>query len=282
MQVDFHVHTNFSDGTLTPEEILKACADKKLDAVGICDHWGTSKYSDKFQVTEIGKYVSRLKSLRAGYAGMEVHIGLEVDFSNKYGVDVRQYDYNELNTVDYILFEHVNTDEVEGNPVDGRSLDELIAIRNNFSIPVGLAHNHFQKNFDGHEEETIQKLSRHNIFLELCEAEDKGKKVVDKMLLQQMMEIKKNFNSAFEVGELLSRMKGDNSGNAVRKKHAEDNKYFFEHFSENTWELIKKYKLPVSISSDSHKGLEIGKCNTLMPYLQKYDLERQIIFQRNG
>ena len=35
---DLHVHTDFSDGTFTPEEVINCANDKKLSSVAICDH----------------------------------------------------------------------------------------------------------------------------------------------------------------------------------------------------------------------------------------------------
>lgn len=277
MNIDFHLHTTFSDGILTPEQLIEECAKRDMKKVGICDHWGTRKYSSRFQVTDIAAYVETLSALRACYKEPEIYIGLEVDFSNAYGISPEEYDYDALNRAEYLLFEHVDTKEVEGNPVNGRSLEELIRIRSRFGMPVGLAHNNFQRNFPGMEE-TIKKMKENEIFLELCEAEDKGKKTVDSVLLQQMMEIRRNFSSAFEVAEMINKLKKEKTEGMVRKKHAEGHQYFFELFEERTWELIHKYGLRLSVSSDSHKGTEIGKSEKAEKYLQKYDLAAQLIF----
>ena len=36
--VDLHVHTNYSDSTFTPEEVVRAASEKGLSAIAICDH----------------------------------------------------------------------------------------------------------------------------------------------------------------------------------------------------------------------------------------------------
>ncbi len=277
MNIDLHLHTTFSDGILTPEQLLDECAKRNIKKAGICDHWGTRKYSSRFQVTDIASYVKALSALRARYKEPEVHIGLEVDFSNAYGAAPEEYDFDALNQAEYLLFEHVETKEVEGNPVDGRSLEELVRIRSRFGIPVGLAHNNFQRNFPD-TGEAIKKMKENDIFLELCEAEDKGKKAVDGILLQQMMEIRRNFSSAFEVAEMVERLKKEKAEGMVRKKHAEGHQYFFELFEERTWELIRKHGLKLSVSSDSHKGTEIGKSEKVERYLNQYGLAAQLIF----
>ena len=278
--IDYHVHTTCSDGVLSPEELIEACRKKGVFDIGITDHYGTTKYSEYFQVTDVKAYVEKLSMLRDENPDINLHIGLEVDFSTVYGQDPELFDYDSMNRVEYLLFEHVDTKEVEGNPVHGRTIEKLISIRNRFECPVGLAHNNFQRNFNGRIEEVVKLLKENNIFLELCEAEDKGKKVVDKVLLKQMMEIRKNFNSAFEVKEQLEKMKKQKSGDHVHMKHAEDGKYYFELFDESTWEYIHQYNLGLSLSSDSHKGLELGKCERLIPFIQTYGLENQIIFHK--
>lgn len=35
---DLHVHTDFSDGTFTPEEVVRCARDKGLSSIAICDH----------------------------------------------------------------------------------------------------------------------------------------------------------------------------------------------------------------------------------------------------
>lgn len=279
MPRDLHTHTTFSDGTLTPEELIEACRKKGVTELGITDHFATRKYSEKFQVTDIGEYVRTLSALREKNPDIKIHIGLEVDFSTVYGQDPETLDFSQMNQVEYLLFEHVNTKEVEGNPVNGRLLEELVRIRDRFRGPVGFAHNNFQQNFQGSIEETLITMKENNIFLELCEAEDKGKKAVDGLLLQQMMEIRKNFSSAFEVKEMLDKLKQKGSGADAHMKHAIDGKYYFELFEESTWKLIQKYNIGISTSSDSHKGMLLGKDERVTPYIQKYQLEKQMVFR---
>lgn len=38
MRADLHVHTTFSDGTLTPQQLLQAAADRGLEVLAITDH----------------------------------------------------------------------------------------------------------------------------------------------------------------------------------------------------------------------------------------------------
>ena len=36
--VDFHIHTTFSDGSFTPEEVVKMAQERALEAIAITDH----------------------------------------------------------------------------------------------------------------------------------------------------------------------------------------------------------------------------------------------------
>lgn len=45
--IDLHMHTTYSDGDKTVEEILKMCEDKKLDYISITDHDTCKQYYDE-------------------------------------------------------------------------------------------------------------------------------------------------------------------------------------------------------------------------------------------
>ena len=45
--VDMHMHTVYSDGDKTVEEILKMCEDKKLEYISLTDHDSVNQYKDE-------------------------------------------------------------------------------------------------------------------------------------------------------------------------------------------------------------------------------------------
>ena len=45
--VDMHMHTMYSDGDKTVEQVLKMCEDKKLEYISITDHNTTKQYGDE-------------------------------------------------------------------------------------------------------------------------------------------------------------------------------------------------------------------------------------------
>ena len=46
--VDMHIHTIYSDGDKTIEEVLKKCEEKKLEYISITDHNTCKGYNDEF------------------------------------------------------------------------------------------------------------------------------------------------------------------------------------------------------------------------------------------
>lgn len=281
MKADLHLHTTCSDGVLSPQDLAQLCLEKGLESIAICDHWGTRKYSDEFRVVDPEAYYETISRLREEYKNrLKIFIGLEIDFSRKYGADPAGYPFRHLNRFDFLVFEHVDTAVESWGTVDGRSLDEIVSLRDKVDCWLGLAHNHFQKNYQGKERSIIKKMKEKRIFLELCQAEDMGKQVVDKRILKQMLEIKKNLKERQGEGMtkegLLKKLKEKNKPRVEAKKHSENGKYYFEHFSDETWQAIKDLKLPLSVGSDSHKGHGIGKDDLLNHYIQKYNLENQI------
>lgn len=45
--VDMHMHTLYSDGDKTVEEVLRMCEEKKLEYISITDHNTTKQYGDE-------------------------------------------------------------------------------------------------------------------------------------------------------------------------------------------------------------------------------------------
>ena len=45
--VDMHMHTLYSDGDKTVEEVLKKCEEKKLEYISLTDHNNCRHYEDE-------------------------------------------------------------------------------------------------------------------------------------------------------------------------------------------------------------------------------------------
>lgn len=256
MKSDLHTHTTFSDGLLMPDQLVEKAIEMGLDAIGITDHWGTKKYSDKFQVTDIGLYCETIKELQKKYPQIYILKGLEIDFSIEYGSDISTFPLEEFKKLDYILFEYADSNKYLDDLVDGRTLEDIIKIRDKFDIPIGLAHNHFMKHYGDRIDDVLKLMHDNDIFLELCEAEDNGNVTVNNRTLMQLIEIKKNMKTSQDVSKIKDQAAYS------KRKHSVDGKYYFELFSESLWEKIVEYDVKISSSSDTHKGSGVGK-NTL-------------------
>ena len=85
--IDLHVHSNFSDGTCTPEELILLAEKKKLSAMALTDHDGVGGIIPALDALK--KLNSDLEfipgtELSVDYRGQEIHIvGLYVDYTDK-------------------------------------------------------------------------------------------------------------------------------------------------------------------------------------------------------
>lgn len=80
-EADLHCHSTASDGLLTPWELVKAAAERRLVAIGITDHDTTSGWDEAVKAgSHYGVDILRGVELNTDYAGIEVHIlGYELD-----------------------------------------------------------------------------------------------------------------------------------------------------------------------------------------------------------
>jgi len=75
MPADLHVHTFFSDGTSSPEAVVKLAAAKKISALAITDHDTVDGYAQAREAGKVyGVEVIPGIELTAEYKGNEVHI----------------------------------------------------------------------------------------------------------------------------------------------------------------------------------------------------------------
>ena len=91
VEVDLHLHTTFSDGNLTPTELIDLCAEKGLNTVAVTDHDSTEGIEEAFQAAEKYKDFTVIPGieLSADQPGIEVHVlGYFLDYKNN---DSRMY-----------------------------------------------------------------------------------------------------------------------------------------------------------------------------------------------
>jgi len=165
---DIHTHTTYSDGFLSPEDLIEEAIARNLEILGICDHGFSRKLMDTYQITScLEKYLKHLKELQNTLDGLELKIGIEIDVSRIYGTEPSKLPFKILNQFDYILFEYVDTEKEYWGEVGIRDISEIIEIRKELVVPVGLAHNDIQQNYHGNESEISKTLAQHDIFVEI-------------------------------------------------------------------------------------------------------------------
>ena len=73
--IDLHVHSTYSDGTLSPEELIQLAEEIGLEAVALCDH-DTVAGLPGFLAAAEGKNVRAIPGIEFSteYQGTEVHI----------------------------------------------------------------------------------------------------------------------------------------------------------------------------------------------------------------
>jgi len=84
LKADLHIHTSFSDGKLSPVEIIDLAKEKGLNIIGITDHDNIE--GSQAMLEHNGKYGIEVISgieLSADYHGKEIHLlGYFLDFKN--------------------------------------------------------------------------------------------------------------------------------------------------------------------------------------------------------
>lgn len=90
---DFHVHTVFSDGKNTPEEMVRSALEQGMTAIGFSDHSYTF-FDESYCMpkAKIRAYREEIHRLKEKYRGqIEIYCGIEQDFYSDAPTD--GYDY---------------------------------------------------------------------------------------------------------------------------------------------------------------------------------------------
>lgn len=155
--MDFHIHSNFSDGLFSIGEIVRFAKEKNFKIIGISDHFETMK-TKSIKRENLFDYLETINNFKNEF---NIKPALEIDFSSR--TDIENIPFDLLNRFDYLLFEYVQDPLWNGYP-----FWKLIEIIEKIKIPVGLAHNHIMKNFgDVNMDEFLNVLESHRIFIEI-------------------------------------------------------------------------------------------------------------------
>ncbi|MHA1380201.1 MAG: PHP domain-containing protein [Candidatus Helarchaeota archaeon] len=149
---DFHLHSEWSDGDNSIEEIMQVAKEKGLEVIGINDHLSEIKASIPLEPEAIQDYLIDIQEISKKY-GISTLAGLEIDT-----IPYDRLDIELLNKFDYLIFENLM-----GLP----KIKAICEFSKKFNGPlIGLAHAELR-----YPEILLRKiiklLEENNIFIEL-------------------------------------------------------------------------------------------------------------------
>jgi len=95
-----HVHSTYSDGANTIEEIVKACQEINLQYVGICDHSKSAFYANGLNEERVKQQHSEIDKINSKLEDFRVFKGIEVDILTDGSLD---FDDETLSTFDFVV-----------------------------------------------------------------------------------------------------------------------------------------------------------------------------------
>ncbi len=225
-----HSHTTYSDGELTPIGLLAKAKIEGLQILGISDHAFAGKLQDDRQITnKLDIYLDELNGLKTSFQDIDLLIGAEIECDTS-SLHPSQLPFDILNEFDYLLFEYINDE------FGGRDISEIVQIRNKLQIPIGLAHNDLQRNFEGRENEIAKILSDNDIFIEICQSEGR-----------------RNSRLAI-IDDLEQRLD------------------YYKLFSKKLIEALSKWQVKVVIGTDTHYGDAVSEINDAYQFILSNNL----------
>jgi len=95
-----HVHSTYSDGANTIEEIVKACQEINLQYIGICDHSKSAFYANGLNEERVKQQHSEIDKINSKLEDFRVFKGIEVDILTDGSLD---FDDETLSTFDFVV-----------------------------------------------------------------------------------------------------------------------------------------------------------------------------------
>ena len=96
----FHVHTTYSDGANSIEEIVKSCQNLNLQYVGICDHSKSAFYANGLNEERVKQQHIEIDKINSKLSDFRVFKGIEVDILTDGTLD---YEDEVLETFDFVV-----------------------------------------------------------------------------------------------------------------------------------------------------------------------------------
>ncbi len=96
----FHIHTTYSDGTMTIEDIVKYLISKGYQYAGISDHSKSAYYANGLKEDDIKRQHDEIDKLNEKYAPFKIFKGIESDILKDGSLD---YNENILESFDFVI-----------------------------------------------------------------------------------------------------------------------------------------------------------------------------------
>ncbi|MEM4240106.1 MAG: DNA polymerase/3'-5' exonuclease PolX [Candidatus Woesearchaeota archaeon] len=98
---DLHVHTNYSDGTNTAEEMIQAAISQGYEYIALTDHSKSEHIAHGMEEKRLAKYIAEIDRLKKRYSG-KIHVlcGSEVNIMNDGSLD---YSKKWLDRLDWVI-----------------------------------------------------------------------------------------------------------------------------------------------------------------------------------
>jgi DNA polymerase (family 10) len=96
----FHLHTNWSDGKNTLEEMVEKALELGLEYLGVSDHSKTAFYANGLEVNELKKQKEEIAKVQKKYPQIKIFHGIESDILNDGSLD---YEEKDLEQFDFVI-----------------------------------------------------------------------------------------------------------------------------------------------------------------------------------
>ena len=96
----FHVHTTYSDGSDSLEEIVRGAQEAGYEYVGVSDHSQSAFYAGGLKADDLARQQEEIFALREKYAGVKIFCGVESDIRADGSLD---YPDSVLEKLDFVI-----------------------------------------------------------------------------------------------------------------------------------------------------------------------------------
>lgn len=266
-RIDLHTHSNVSDGTMTPTELVIYAKEKGLSAISLTDHDTINGLKEAGEVAaKIGiEFINGIE-LSAGYKEQEIHLlGLFIDYNSEYLQDKLNCVKNNREKRNIQMIKKLNDANINITLDDVRGIKGSTVTRANFANAI--VSKGYAENFD----EAFKKFLKNKLkgyvpkeYFPPSESINMVRKSGGLSFLAHPFLYKLDET---EIEQLILELKGYrlNGIEVYHATHSQDNIDFL-------LKMTKKYDLIISGGSDFHGknkaniNIGVGRGNLCIPY----------------